>query len=178
MLLSTRSAFADDHQDGGTVAKEIELKTRSRTWARRGPRSCEQDQRRCGDGTTTATVLRRRSSRKASARRGRCKTDGAQARHRKGRHKGFEEIEKLSKPVTGDAIAQVGTVRPTATRRSARSSPKRWTRSARTASSRLKKQKLMDTLLEVVEGMQFDRGYLSPYFVTDADRMEPHWTSR
>ena len=69
-------------------------------------------------------------------------------------------------------IAQVGTISANHDETIGGSSPKRWTRSARTASSPSKRRRRIETSLEVVEGMQFDRGYLSPYFVTDPERME------
>ena len=124
-----------------------------------------------GDGTTTATVLAQ-----AIFREG-VKTVAAGANPMalkrgidKAVERATEEIKRLSKPVKGrrdrpgrNCFSQ-WRLQPSAT-----SLPKRWTRLAKTASSPLKSRRTMDTSLEVVEGMQFDRGYLSPYFVTDPE---------
>ena len=128
-----------------------------------------------GDGTTTATVLAQ-----AIYREG-CKLVAAghnPMEIKRGIDKAVEAVvealKKIAKPTKDPKeIAQVGTISAnddTDDRR--RCSPRRWRRSARTASSPSRRAKSAETTLEVVEGMQFDRGYLSPYFVTDPERME------
>ncbi len=128
-----------------------------------------------GDGTTTATVLAQ-----AIYREG-CKLVAAghnPMEIKRGIDKAVEavvdELKKLAKPTKDPKeIAQVGTICANGDddHRQA-SSPRRWRRSARKASSRSRRPRALETTLEVVEGMQFDRGYLSPYFVTDPERME------
>ena len=81
------------------------------------------------------------------------------------------ELEKMSKPVTRSMIAQVGTISANHDETIGQSSPKPWRKLARTASSPSKKRGI-ETSLDIVKGMQFDRGYLSPYFITDPERME------
>jgi chaperonin GroEL len=82
------------------------------------------------------------------------------------------ELKSMAKPVSGNMVAQVGTISANNDETIGKIIATRWTRSARTASSRSKRPRRIETSLEVVEGMQFDRGYLSPYFVTDPERME------
>ena len=83
------------------------------------------------------------------------------------------EIKKLADPDEGQGAHRAGRhhQRQRRHRRSATCSPRRWRRSARKASSRSKRPRAWSRQLEVVEGMQFDRGYLSPYFVTDPEKM-------
>src|ERR687894_551661 len=83
-----------------------------------------------------------------------------------------EEIQRLSKPVKGDAIAQVGTVSANGDQTIGNIIAEAMNKVGKDGVITVEESKTMDTSLEVVEGMQFDRGYLSPYFVTDADRME------
>jgi len=83
-----------------------------------------------------------------------------------------EEIHNQSKPVAGDAIAQVGTVSANGDKTIGTIIAEAMDKVGKDGVITVEESKTMETLLEVVEGMQFDRGYLSPYFVTDADRME------
>ena len=78
----------------------------------------------------------------------------------------------MSKPVAGDAIAQVGTVSANGDKTIGTIIAEAMDKVGKDGVITVEESKTMDTLLEVVEGMQFDRGYLSPYFVTDPDRME------
>ena len=144
-------------KDGVTVAKEIELKdTLENMGAQMVREVASKTSDVAGDGTTTATVLAQAIFKEGV----RTVAAGANPMALK---RGIEkavaevvaEVARLAKPVSGDMIAQVGTV-------SANGDKTIGTIIA----------EAMDKLLEVVEGMQFDRGYLSPYFVTDADRME------
>src|SRR6476469_8082298 len=83
-----------------------------------------------------------------------------------------EEVHKLAQPVSGDAIAQVGTVSANGDKTIGTIIAEALDKVGKDGVITVEESKTMDTLLEVVEGMQFDRGYLSPYFVTDADRMD------
>ncbi len=77
------------------------------------------------------------------------------------------EIGKMSQPVSGDAIAQVGTVSANGDKTIGTIIAEAMDKVGKDGVITVEESKTMDTLLEVVEGMQFDRGYLSPYFVTD-----------
>ena len=162
-------------KDGVTVAKEIELKDPLENMGAQMVREvASKTSDIAGDGTTTATVLAQAIFREGAKN----VVAGANPMELK------RGIEKAVEVIVAELkkIGQAGRAarrsprsapsRPTATTPSARSSRKRWRRSARTASSRSKKPRRMETSLDVVEGMQFDRGYLSPYFVTDPERME------
>src|SRR3989441_5934748 len=83
-----------------------------------------------------------------------------------------EEIHRLSKPVKGEMIAQVGTVSANGDANIGGIIAEAMDKVGKDGVITVEESKTMDTSLEVVEGMQFDRGYLSPYFVTDPERME------
>src|SRR6266576_2570732 len=84
----------------------------------------------------------------------------------------IEEIKRLAKPVKGDAIAQVGTVSANGDSTIGNIIAEAMNKVGKDGVITVEESKTMETSLEVVEGMQFDRGYLSPYFVTDPERME------
>ena len=126
-----------------------------------------------GDGTTTATVLAQ-----AIFREG-VKTVAAGANPmalRRGVEKAVEvtveAIQKLSQPVSGGAIAQVGTISANNDSTIGNIIAEAMKKVGKDGVITVEESKTMDTQLDVVEGMQFDRGYLSPYFVTDPERME------
>jgi chaperonin GroEL len=126
-----------------------------------------------GDGTTTATVLAQ-----AIFREG-VKTVAAGANPmalRRGIDKAIaramKEIERLSKPVKGDAITQVGAISANGDAAIGGIIASAMEKVGRDGVITVEESQTMETLLEFVEGMQFDRGYLSPYFITDTDRME------
>src|SRR6267378_303833 len=150
-------------KDGVTVAKEIELRDPLENMGAQMVREvASKTSDVAGDGTTTATVLAQ-----AIFREG-VKTVAAGASPtalKRGIDKAVEvaveEIKKLHRDVKGDMIAQVGTI-----------SANNDKQIGKDGVITVEESKTMDTTLEVVEGMQFDRGYLSPYFITDMDRQE------
>jgi chaperonin GroEL len=161
-------------KDGVTVAKEIELKdTLENMGAQMVREVASKTSDVAGDGTTTATVLAQ-----AIFKEG-VRTVAAGANPmalKRGIEKAVaqvvEEVHKLSKPVAGDMIAQVGTVSANGDKTIGTIIAEAMDKVGKDGVITVEESKTMDTLLEVVEGMQFDRGYLSPYFVTDPDRME------
>jgi chaperonin GroEL len=161
-------------KDGVTVAKEIELKdTLENMGAQMVREVASKTSDVAGDGTTTATVLAQAIFKEGV----RTVAAGANPMALK---RGIEkavtevvaEVAKLSKPVSGDAIAQVGTVSANGDKTIGTIIAEAMDKVGKDGVITVEESKTMDTLLEVVEGMQFDRGYLSPYFVTDPDRME------
>jgi len=161
-------------KDGVTVAKEIELEDPMENMGAQMVREvASRTSDVAGDGTTTATVLAQ-----AIFREG-VKTVAAGANPmalKRGIDKAVEratkEIKKMSKPVTGDMIAQVGTISANGDHAIGELIAEAMQRVGKDGVITVEESKTMETALEVVEGMQFDRGYLSPYFVTDAERME------
>jgi chaperonin GroEL len=161
-------------KDGVTVAKEIELKDALENMGAQMVREvASKTSDVAGDGTTTATVLAQ-----AIFREG-VKTVAAGANPmalKRGIDKAVEravkEIERLAKPVKGDMIAQVGTVSANGDANIGSIIARAMEKVGKDGVITVEESKTMDTELDVVEGMQFDRGYLSPYFVTDPERME------
>src|SRR5258705_486752 len=161
-------------KDGVTVAKEIELKDPVENMGAQMVREvASKTSDVAGDGTTTATVLAQ-----AIFREG-VRTVAAGANPmalKRGIDKAVEratkEIKKMSKPVTGDMIAQVGTISANGDHTIGELIAEAMAKVGKDGVITVEESKTMETALEVVEGMQFDRGYLSPYFVTDAESME------
>jgi chaperonin GroEL len=160
-------------KDGVTVAKEIELKQPLENMGAQMVREvASKTSDVAGDGTTTATVLAQ-----AIFREG-IKSVAAGANPmalKRGVDQAVEtavgEIKRLSKPVTGDMIAQVGTISANNDKTIGNIIAEAVKKVGKDGVITVEESKTMETQLEVVEGMQFDRGYLSPYFVTDAERM-------
>jgi chaperonin GroEL len=161
-------------KDGVTVAKEIELKDSLENMGAQMVREvASKTSDIAGDGTTTATVLAQ-----AIFREG-VKTVAAGANPMalkrgidKAVKRATEEIVRLAKPVKGDMIAQVGTISANGDRTIGELIAEAMNKVGKDGVITVEESRTMETALEVVEGMQFDRGYLSPYFVTDPERME------
>ena len=161
-------------KDGVTVAKEIELKdTMENMGAQMVREVASKTSDVAGDGTTTATVLAQ-----AIYREG-VKTVAAGANPmalKRGIDKAVERataaIKKMSKPVAGEMIAQVGTISANGDAAIGELIAEAMAKVGKDGVITVEDAKTMETDLEFVEGMQFDRGYLSPYFITDAEKME------
>ncbi|HVN75675.1 MAG TPA: chaperonin GroEL [Thermoanaerobaculaceae bacterium] len=161
-------------KDGVTVAKEIDLKDKLENMGAQMVREvASKTSDVAGDGTTTATVLAQAIYREGTKN----VTAGANPMELKrgidmAVKKAVEAITKLAKPVEGKAIAHVGTISANADEEIGRIIAEAMDKVGKDGVITVEESKTMDTQLEIVEGMQFDRGYLSPYFVTDAERME------
>jgi len=161
-------------KDGVTVAKEVELEDALENMGAQMVREvASKTSDVAGDGTTTATVLAQ-----AILREG-IKTVAAGANPmalKRGIDRAVEsavqQIGKLSSPVKGEMIAQVGTISANGDSEIGAIIAEAMNKVGKDGVITVEEAKSMDTSLEIVEGMQFDRGYLSPYFVTDSDRME------
>ncbi len=173
-------------KDGVTVAKEIDLQDGLENMGAQMVREvASKTSDVAGDGTTTATVLAQ-----AIYREG-VKTVAAGANPMamkrgiekavdvvcgnidpKTGERGKGELDKLSKPVTGDMIAQVGSISANNDETIGHIIADAMQKVGKDGVITVEESKTLETQLEVVEGMQFDRGYLSPYFVTDPERME------
>ncbi len=126
-----------------------------------------------GDGTTTATVLAQAIYREGAKN----VVAGANPMElKRGIEKAVEvmveEIKKMSRPVSGNMVAQVGIISANSDKTIGEIIAKAMERVGKDGVITVEEAKTLETTLDVVEGMQFDRGYLSPYFVTDAERME------
>jgi chaperonin GroEL len=161
-------------KDGVTVAKEIELEDKlENTGAQMVREVASKTSDVAGDGTTTATVLAQSIFKEG------VKTVAAGASPMalkrgidKAVEKVVEEIQKLSKPIKGEAIAQVGTISANGDGTIGKLIAEAMEKVGKDGVITVEESRTLETSLEVVEGMQFDRGYLSPYFVTDPERME------
>ena len=174
VVLEKKFGSPTSTKDGVTVAKEIELEDpRENMGAQMVREVASKTSDVAGDGTTTATVLAQ-----AIYREG-CKavTAGANPMDlKRGIEKAVElvvnEIKGLSKKVAGKAIAQVGTISANNDVTIGQIIAQAMEKVGKDGVITVEEAKGMETSLEIVEGMQFDRGYLSPYFVTDPERME------
>jgi chaperonin GroEL len=161
-------------KDGVTVAKEIELKDALENMgAQMVKEVASKTSDVAGDGTTTATLLAQAIYREGAKN----VTAGANPMAiKRGIEKSVEAItsalEKMSKPVTGPMIAQVGTISANHDETIGRIIADAMDKVGKDGVITVEEAKSTDTSLDIVEGMQFDRGYLSPYFVTDPERME------
>src|SRR6202048_4578398 len=161
-------------KDGVTVAKEIDLKDPMENLGARMVREvASKTSDVAGDGTTTATVLAQAIYREGAKN----VVAGANPMDiKRGIEKAVEavtaELKKMSKPVSGNMVAQVGTISANNDETIGKIIADAMDKVGKDGVITVEEAKTMETSLEVVEGMQFDRGYLSPYFVTDSERME------
>lgn len=161
-------------KDGVTVAKEIELKDKHENMGAQLVREvASKTSDIAGDGTTTATVLARAIYREGI----KAVVSGANTMEIK---KGIDlavdtvvaAIDEIKKPVEGNAIAQVGTISANGDAEIGKIIAEAMAKVGKDGVITVEEAKGRDTELSVVEGMQFDRGYLSPYFVTNPDQMK------
>ena len=161
-------------KDGVTVAKEIELKDPLENMGAQMVREvASKTSDIAGDGTTTATVLAQAIYREGAKN----VVAGANPMEIK---RGIEcaveaivgKLQEMSTPVSGDMIVQVGTISANNDATIGTIIAEAMDKVGKDGVITVEEAKTIETSLEVVEGMQFDRGYLSPYFVTDPERME------
>jgi chaperonin GroEL len=161
-------------KDGVTVAKEIDLKDPLENMGAQMVREvASKTSDTAGDGTTTATVLAQAIFREGI----KMVVAGANPMElKRGIEKAVEaivgELKKMSKPVSGNMIGQVGTISANSDDTIGTIIAQAMEKVGKDGVITVEEAKSMETSLDVVEGMQFDRGYLSPYFVTDSERME------
>jgi chaperonin GroEL len=161
-------------KDGVTVAKEIDLKDPLENMGAQMVREvASKTSDTAGDGTTTATVLAQAIYREGAKN----VVAGANPMElKRGIEKAVEvvveEIKKLSRPVSGNMVAQVGMISANSDETIGKIIAEAMEKVGKDGVITVEEAKTLETSLDVVEGMQFDRGYLSAYFVTDPERME------
>src|SRR5690349_8677418 len=161
-------------KDGVTVAKEIELEDKFENMGAQMVREVAQKTNDlAGDGTTTATVLAQAIVREGAK-------SVAAGMNPMDLKRGVDiavnavvkDIEKRAKPVASSAeVAQVGTISANGDQTIGKMIAQAMQKVGNEGVITVEEAKSLDTEVEIVEGMQFDRGYLSPYFVTNADKM-------
>src|SRR5882672_11391784 len=157
-------------KDGVTVAKEIELKEPLENMGAQMVREvASKTSDTAGDGTTTATVLAQAIYREGAKN----VAAGANPMElKRGIERAVEvivaEIKKMARPVTGNMVGQVGMISANGDETIGRIIAEAMEKVGKDGVITVEEAKTLETTLDVVEGMQFDRGYLSPYFVTDA----------
>ena len=162
-------------KDGVTVAREIDLADSApESWARKW---CERSRARRPTSPATARPPRPCSRRPSTAKARRTSWPApirwSSSAASSGRSPSMTaELKTMSKPVSGAMVAQVGTISANNDRTIGTIIADAMDKVGKDGVITVEESKTMDTSLEIVEGMQFDRGYLSPYFVTDPDRME------
>ena len=174
VVLEKKFGAPTSTKDGVTVAKEIELEDPKENMGAQLVREvASKTSDVAGDGTTTATVLAQAIYREGV----KAVTAGANPMDlkkgiEKAVEKAVEEVKKLSRSVGGKAIAQVGTISANNDEAIGAIIAQAMEKVGKDGVITVEEARGLETSLEIVEGMQFDRGYLSPYFVTDAERME------
>ena len=174
VVLEKKFGAPSSTKDGVTVAKEVELKDPLENMgAQLVKEVASKTSDVAGDGTTTATVLAQ------AIYSGGLKyvTAGANPNLiKKGIERGVEEVvkdlKKISREVTGEMITQVGAISANNDESVGKIIAEAMDKVGKDGVITVEEAKGLETTMEVVEGMQFDRGYLSPYFITDPDRME------
>ncbi|RFT16674.1 MAG: Heat shock protein 60 family chaperone GroEL [Candidatus Saccharicenans subterraneus] len=174
IILDKKFGSPTSTKDGVTVAKEIELKD---PWENMGAQLVKEVASKtsdvAGDGTTTATVL----AQIIYAEGIKHVTAGRNPNLiKKGIDRAVEEVVKelkgMSREVTGEMIAQVGAISANNDESIGKIIAEAMEKVGKDGVITVEEAKGLETTLEFVEGMQFDRGYLSPYFITDPERME------
>ena len=161
-------------KDGVTVAKEIDLPDALENMGAQMVREvASKTSDTAGDGTTTATVLAQAIYREGA----RNVVAGANPMElKRGIEKAVEaivgDVKKMARPVSGNMVAQVGMISANSDQAIGSIIADAMDKVGKDGVITVEEAKTLETSLDVVEGMQFDRGYLSPYFVTDAERME------
>jgi chaperonin GroEL len=161
-------------KDGVTVAKEIDLRDPIENMGAQMVREvASKTSDVAGDGTTTATVLAQAIYREGAKH---VVAGSNPMELKRGIERAVEvmtaELVKMAKPVSGSMVAQVGTISANNDETIGTIIAEAMDKVGKDGVITVEEAKTMETSLEVVEGMQFDRGYLSPYFVTDPERME------
>jgi chaperonin GroEL len=174
VILEKKFGSPTSTKDGVTVAKEVELKD---PWENMGAQLVKEVASKtsdvAGDGTTTATVL----AQAVYAEGMKYVTSGANPMLlKKGIDKAVEsvvgELKKFSRDVSGEMIAQVGAISANNDESIGKIIAEAMDKVGKDGVITVEEAKGLETTMEIVEGMQFDRGYLSPYFITDPERME------
>lgn len=174
VVLDKKFGSPTSTKDGVTVAKEVELKDPLENMgAQLVKEVASKTSDVAGDGTTTATVL----AQSIYAEGIKYVTAGANPNLiKKGIERAVEEVikelKKLSRDVTGEMIAQVGAISANNDESIGKIIAEAMDKVGKDGVITVEEAKGLETTMEIVEGMQFDRGYLSPYFITDPDRME------